>query len=90
MFGFPDGCVSVELGRESFQAKYYIRRGRFVVKAKGFDETSVDAAVLAGDRGEVADNLARLMLIELVRDTVDVPILDCGPSLTGATRAICR
>ena len=67
-----------------------MRRGKFVVKAKGFEETSVDAAVLAGDRGEAADNLARLMLIELVRETVDVPVLDCGPCLTGATTAICR
>jgi len=90
MFGFPDGYVTVELGRESYRGKYYIRRGKFVVKAKGFREASVDAAVLGGDRGEAAENLARLVLIELVRDSADVPFLDCGPSLTGATTAICR
>ena len=89
MFGRPDGIVTVALGRESFRGKYYIRKQRFVVKADGFLEASIDAAVLGGDRGKVAENLARLVLIELVRDTVDVPIIDGGPCLTGATTAIC-
>jgi len=85
MFGRPDGIVTVELGRESFRGKYYFRRKKFVVKADGFQEASIDAAVLGDDRGEAADNLARLVLIELVRDTVDVPALNFGPCLTGAT-----
>ena len=85
MFGRPDGIVTVELGRESFSGKYYFRKQKFVVKADGFQETAIDAAVLGGDRGKAAENLARLVLIELVRDTVDVPVLDCGPTLTCQT-----
>ena len=88
MFGRPDGIVTIELGRESFRGKYYFRRKQFVVKADGFQETVIDAAVLGGDRGKAAENLARLVLIELVRDTVDVPVLDCGPTLTCETTAI--
>lgn len=87
MFGRPDGTVTVELNHGSFSGRYYFRRKNFVVKAEGFQETSIDIGVLGGDRGEAAENLARLVLLELIRDTVDTPH-DGGSTLTGQTTAI--
>ena len=40
------------------------------------------------DRGQAAENLARLVLIELVRDTLDIPALDLSATLTCQTTAI--
>ena len=66
--------------------------GKLVLKADGFDETTVNADVLGGEAGHAADNLAKLALVEMVRETVEVPRLDISLSmntiLSGGSTAI--
>ena len=81
----PDGEVTVDCNGMSITGSYTLRNGKLVLKADGFRETSVDATVLDGELGRAADNLAKLALVDMLRDTADVPILDCGISLHGAT-----
>ena len=56
-----------------------------MLKADGFSETTVNAEVLGGEVGKAADTLAKLALVDLIRDTAEVPVLDCGISLHGGT-----
>ncbi len=84
----PDGIVTVHLNDERYRGAYYYRGDELVVTAYGLQESSVDMAVLDGERGNAALNLAKFVLTDMVRDVMDVLILDPGLSLQGSTTAI--
>ena len=87
MIRLPDGIVTVHLDDKRYRGAYYFRGEELVVTAYGYRETSVDLAVLNGERGKAALNLAKLVLIDMVRDA-GIPILHPGLALAGSTTAI--
>ncbi len=89
MIRLPDGIVTVHLNDERYRGAYFFCGDELVVTAYGLQESSVDMAVLDGERGNAAHNLAKLVLNGMVRDAIDVSILDAGLSLQGSTTAIC-
>ena len=89
MIRLPDGIVTVHLNDERYRGAYYFRGKDLVVTAYGFEESSVDMAVLGDERGDAAVNLAKLVLIDMVKESAGVPGLDPGLSLQGSTTAIC-
>ena len=89
MIRLPDGIVTVHLDDERYRGAYYFRGEQLVVTAYGLKETSVDMAVLGDERGKAAENLAKLVLIDMVKASVNMPALDSGLSLQGSTTAIC-
>ena len=88
MIRFPDGIVTVHLNDERYRGAYYFQGEELVVTAYGLQESSANMAVLEGERGKAALNLAKLVLIDMVRDAMDTPILDTGLSLQGSTTQI--
>ncbi len=88
MISLPDGIVTVHLNDERYRGAYYFRGNELVVTAYGLQESSVDMTVLGDERGKSALNLAKLVLIDMVKDVVDLPSLDPGLSLQGSTTAI--
>jgi hypothetical protein len=84
----PDGIVTVHLDSERYRGAYYFQEEELVVTAYGLQETCTDLAVLAGERGKAAVNLAKLVLIDMVRDAIDTPLLDPGLSLQGSSTQI--
>ncbi len=85
MIRLPDGIVTVHLNGERYRGAYYFRGDKLVVTAYGLQESSADMAVLEGERGKAALNLAKLLLIDMVRDVMDVGSLNPGLSLQGST-----
>ena len=85
----PDGIVTVHLNDERYRGAYYFREDELVVTAYGLQQSSVDLAVLDGERGKAALNLAKLVLIDMVKDVTDVSIMDPVLSLQGSSTAIC-
>ncbi len=81
----PDGIVTVHLDGERYRGSYYFEGDQLVVKAYGLETGSADMAVLAGERGKAALNLAKLVLIDMVRDAMDVRNIPPGLSLQGST-----
>ena len=89
MIKMPDGIVTVHLNDERYRGAYYFRGDQLVVTAYGYQESSVDMAVLNGERGKAALNLAKLVLIDMIKSVSDAPFIDMGLSLQGSTTAIC-
>ncbi|MDJ0941693.1 MAG: hypothetical protein QNJ00_18155 [Woeseiaceae bacterium] len=89
MITLPDGIVTVHLEDERYRGAYYFRGEELVVTAYGLQEGSVDMAVLGGERGKAAENLAKLVLIDMVKAASTMPSFDPGLSLQGSTTAIC-
>ena len=89
MIRLPDGIVTVHLEDQRYRGAYYYRGERLVVTAYGLQESSVDLAVLAGERGKAALNLAKLVLIDMIKDDADAQLPYQGLSLQGSTTAIC-
>ncbi len=85
MIRLPDGIVTVHLNGDRYRGAYYFRGDKLVVTAYGLQELSADMAVLEGERGKAALNLAKLLLIDMVRDVMDVGSLNPGLSLQGST-----
>jgi hypothetical protein len=85
MIKLPDGIVTVHLDSKRYRGAYYFRGDKLVVTAYGLQESSANLAVLEGERGKAAVNLAKLVLIDMVRDIMAVPNLDPGLSLQGST-----
>lgn len=85
----PDGIVTVHLDDERYRGAYYFRGDDLVVTAYGLREKSVSMDVLGGERGKAALNLAKLVLIDMVRESTEIPGFDPGLSLQGSTTAIC-
>lgn len=78
----------MHLGDERYRGAYYFRGDQLVVTAYGLRESSVSMDVLGGERGKAALNLAKLVLIDMVKDAMDVPSPFPGLSLQGSTTAI--
>ena len=89
MSNLPDGLVTVHLNGERYRGAYYFRGEQLVVTAYGLRESSADLAVLEGERGKAALNLAKLVLIDMVREIVDLDGLNPGLSLQGSTTRLC-
>ncbi len=85
MIRIPDGVVTVHLNGERYRGAYYFQGDELVVTAYGLRESSADMAVLQGERGKAALNLAKLVLIDMVRESTDIPVLHPGLSLQGST-----
>jgi hypothetical protein len=85
MAKLPDGLVTVHLNGERYRGAYYFRGDKLVVTAYGLRESTADLAVLEGERGKAALNLAKLVLIDMVREVVDLKGLAPGLSLQGST-----
>jgi hypothetical protein len=86
----PDGIVTVHLDDKRYRGSYLFDGDKLVVKAHGLETSSADMAVLGGERGNAALNLAKLVLVDMVRDAQDIRNVDAGLSLQGSTtRTIC-
>lgn len=85
----PDGIVTVHLDDKRYRGAYYFRGDELVVTAYGLKQSSADMSVLGDERGTAALNLAKLVLIDMVRETVEIDGLEPGLSLAGSTTAIC-
>ncbi len=88
MIRLPDGIVTVHYNDERYRGAYYFRGNELVVTAYGFRESSVDMAVLGDERGDAALNLAKLVLIDMIKESMNVPNMDPALSLQGSTTAI--
>jgi hypothetical protein len=89
MIRMPDGIVTVHLDGERYRGAYYFQGDELVVTAYGLTESSASMAVLQGERGKAAHNLAKLVLIDMVRETTDVQSMHPGLSLQGSTTQMC-
>ena len=89
MIKLPDGIVTVHLNGERFRGAYYFRGDELVVTAYGLRESSTNLAILEGERGKAVLNLAKLVLIDMVREATDVHFIDPGLSLQGSTTRLC-
>ena len=89
MINLPDGIVSVHLGNERYRGAYYFRGDKLVVTAYGMRESSADLSVLGDERGKAALNLAKLVLIDMVRASQAIPDWHPELSLCGTTTQLC-
>ena len=86
----PDGLVTVHLNGERYRGAYFFKGDTLVVEAHGLETSAADLAVLQGERGKAALNLAKLVLIDMVRDAIDIKEVGPGLSLQGSTtRLLC-
>ncbi len=86
----PDGLVTVHLNGERYRGAYFFKGDTLVVEAHGLKARTADLAVLQGERGKAALNLAKLLLIDMVKDAIDVREIGPGLSLQGSTtRLLC-
>jgi hypothetical protein len=81
----PDGIVTVRLNGERYRGAYYFQDEELVVTAYGLQQSCVNLAILQGERGKAARNLAKLVLMDMVRVSMDTPVLDSGLSHQGST-----
>jgi hypothetical protein len=81
----PDGIVTVHLDGERYRGAYHFHKDELLVTAYGLRDTTTDMKILGGERGKAALNLAKLVLIDMVRDGTDVRLRDPGLSLQGST-----
>jgi hypothetical protein len=84
----PDGIVTVHLDDKRYRGAYYFRGDQLVVTAYGFKESSAELAVLGDERGQAALNLAKLVLIDMVREAQEVPDWHPELALQGTTTQI--
>lgn len=89
MDNMPDGIVTVHLNDERYRGAYYIRDGKMHVTAYGLRQGSVDLGVLGDERGKAAMNLAKLVLIDMVKSAMATPVNEPQLCLQGSTTAIC-
>ena len=88
MNSLPNGIVTVHFNGERYRGAYYFRGNELVVTAYGLPETTADITVLGGERGDAALNLAKLVLIDMVKSVSDVCDVYAGLSLQGSTTSI--
>jgi hypothetical protein len=88
MIRMPDGIVTVHLDDERYRGAYYFHGDELVVTAHGLSEGRASMAVLGGERGKAALNLAKLVLIDMVREKVGASGMPPGLSLQGSTTQI--
>jgi hypothetical protein len=89
MIRLPDGIVTVHLDDERYRGAYYFQGNKLVVSAYGLEEGSADMAVLSGERGKAALNLAKLVLIDMVRDALGANDVTPGLFMQGSTTTLC-
>ncbi len=80
-----DGIVTVHLDGERYRGSYVFEENELVVTAYGLKQSSADMACLQGERGKAALNLAKLVLINMVRESQAIPSGQPGFSLCGTT-----
>lgn len=85
MMRLPDNVVTVHLDGECYRGAYYFREDKLIVTAHGLQEGSADLAVLGEERGKAALNLAKLVLINMVRESTETNDVQPGLSLQGST-----
>lgn len=85
MIKMPDGIVTVHLDGERYRGAYYFRGDELIVTGHGLKKSSADMAVLGGEHGKAALNLAKLVLIDMVRDAKGPGLLPPGLSLQGSS-----
>ncbi len=85
----PDGIVTVHLDGERHRGAYYFRGDELVVNAYGLQESSASMAILQGERGKAALNLAKLVLIDMVRNAANPNSPHPALSLQGSTTHLC-
>ena len=88
MVNMPDGIVTVHLDGKRYRGAYYFRGEELVVTAYGFKEGSADATILQGERGKAALNLAKLVLIDMVRSVEGAPDVLPPLALQGTTTRV--
>jgi len=88
MVKLPDGIVTVHLDDQRYRGAYYFRGDKLVVTAFGLKESSADLEVLGGERGKAALNLAKLVLIDMIRDQMNIPDWTPELALQGTTTQI--
>jgi len=93
MIKLPDGIVTVHLDDKRYRGAFCFRDDKLIVTAYGYREVAVELAVLNGERGKAALNLAKLVLIDMIReqaalDDSALPQFHPGLSLQGSTTAI--
>ena len=81
----PDGIVTVHLDGKRYRGAYVFEGNELVVTAYDLKQSSADMECLQGERGKAALNLAKLVLIEMVRDAQTIPSKHPGLSLIGST-----
>ncbi len=89
MSNVPDKIVTVHINGVRYRGAYKIQGDQMVVMAYGLQECSNDVSVLSGESGKAELNLAKLMLVQMVKSTMDVRDLDPGLSLQGSTTVLC-
>ena len=88
MENMPDGIVTVHLDNQRYRGAYYIRDDKMHVTAYGLRKGSVDLGVLGDERGKAALNLAKLVLIDMVKSAMATPIDEPQLCLQGTTTAL--
>ena len=89
MIKLPDGIVTVHLDNKRYRGAFYYRGDKLVVTAYGMKEQTADMAVLGGERtGKAALNLAKLVLIDMVRASQAIPDWSPEFALCGTTTQI--
>jgi hypothetical protein len=88
MIRMPDGIVTVHLDGERYRGAYYYQGEKLIVTAYGFPQGSADLSVLGGERGKAALNLAKLVLIDMVRNSLEASGLHQGLCMQGSTTAL--
>jgi len=89
MIRMPDGIVTVHLEGERYRGAYYFQGDELVVTAFGLEQSSASMAVLQGERGKAALNLAKLVLIDMVRDATVESDMSPGLAMQGSTTQMC-
>ncbi len=89
MANMPDGIVTVHLDNKRYRGAYYFRGNEMHVSAYGLRQSSIDLDVLNGERGKAALNLAKLVLIDMVKTAMATPEREPALCLQGSTTAIC-
>jgi hypothetical protein len=89
MASSPDGIVTVHLDNKRYRGAYYYRDDKMYVTAYGLRQASVDLDVLNGERGKAAVNLAKLVLIDMIKAAMARTDLEPQLCLQGSTTAIC-
>ena len=84
----PDTKVTVHINGIRYRGAYIIQDGKMVVSAHGLRETTNDLSVLCGETGKAEMNLAKLVLVQMVKDTLDVHHLDPVLFVEGSTTQI--
>ena len=88
MFRMPDGIVTVHLDGQRYRGAYYFQGNELVVNAYGLTQGSADMSALDGERGKAALNLAKLVLIDMVRSAPESSGLHPQLCVQGSTTAI--